>query len=113
MSEENKSAEASNNDATQTVNLNTFFGVKAGMTRIFDEAGNHVPVTVVELVPNHITQVKTGDKDGYEAYQVGYYSKREKLITKPAKGHLAKSGVKENYARFSEVASDEVKKLKA
>ncbi len=48
MSEETKSAEASTNDATQTVKLNTYFGVKAGMTRIFDEAGNHVPVTVVE-----------------------------------------------------------------
>jgi large subunit ribosomal protein L3 len=107
MSEENKSAEVSN-DTAQTVNLNTFFGVKAGMTRIFDESGNHVPVTVVELVPNHITQVKTSDKDGYEAYQVGYYAKREKLITKPAKGHLSKAGVEENYARFSEVASSEV-----
>ncbi|MAE58896.1 MAG: 50S ribosomal protein L3 [Halobacteriovorax sp.] len=108
MSEETKSAEASAKDATQTVKLNTYFGVKAGMTRIFDEAGNHVPVTVVELVPNHITQVKTSDKDGYEAYQVGYYAKREKLINKPAKGHLAKANVTENYARFSEVAADEI-----
>ncbi len=101
MTEETKSV-----DATDAVSLNTFFGKKAGMTRIFDESGNHVPVTVIELIPNHITQVKTNDKDGYEAYQVGYYAKREKLITKPAKGHLAKASVSENYARFSEVKAD-------
>ena len=50
---------------------------KAGMTRIFDETGNHVPVTVIKLVPNVISQVKTTEKDGYNAYQVAY-NKREK-----------------------------------
>lgn len=101
MTEETKSV-----DATDAVSLNTFFGKKAGMTRIFDEAGNHVPVTVIELIPNHITQVKTNEKDGYEAYQVGYYAKREKLVNKPTKGHLAKANVSENYVRFSEVRAE-------
>jgi large subunit ribosomal protein L3 len=62
-----------------------FYGQKAGMTRIFDESGKHVPVTVIKLVPNVISQVKTQDKDGYEAYQVAYFEKREKLINKPTK----------------------------
>ena len=49
----------------------------------FDENGKHIPVTVVKLISNFITQVKTQDKDGYEAYQVGYGSKKERNLTKP------------------------------
>ena len=78
------------------------------MTRIFDEAGNHVPVTVIKLIPNHITQVKTSDKDGYEAYQVGYYEKKESLVLKPTKGHLAKANVENNYVKFAEIRLDSV-----
>jgi large subunit ribosomal protein L3 len=86
--------------------LNTFFGVKAGMTRIFDKTGNHVPVTVIKLIPNVISQVKTADKDGYEAYQVAYFDKREKNVSKPLKGHLKKANIDKAYSRFAEVKAD-------
>lgn len=85
------------------VNLHSFYGQKAGMTRIFDDSGKHVPVTVIKLIPNVISQVKTQDKDGYEAYQVAFQQKREKLVNKPKKGQLAKAGVDKAFNRFSEV----------
>ena len=88
--------------------LNAVFGVKAGMTRVFDENGNHVPVTVIKIIPNLITQVKTTEKDGYNAYQIGYGEKREALLNKPNKGILAKAGVSQNVTHFSEVKSDAV-----
>ncbi|MDO9183336.1 MAG: 50S ribosomal protein L3 [Bacteriovorax sp.] len=88
--------------------LNAVFGVKAGMTRVFDENGNHVPVTVIKIIPNLITQVKTTDKDGYNAYQIGYGEKREALLNKPNKGILAKAGVSQNVTHFSEVKTDTV-----
>jgi large subunit ribosomal protein L3 len=108
MTEENKSVEASQDNASNALALNAFYGQKAGMTRIFDSEGNHVPVTVIKLIPNHVTQVKTNDKDGYEAYQVGYYAKREKLVKKATKGHLSKAGVSENYVRFAEISDKNV-----
>ena len=86
-----------------TVNLPVFYAQKAGMTRIFDEAGMHVPVTVVKLIPNVISQVKTNDKDGYEAYQVAFGEKREKLVSKPKKGQLSKASIKEMLTQFAEV----------
>lgn len=86
--------------------LDAFFGVKAGMTRVFDENGNHIPVTVIKIIPNLITQVKTTEKDGYTAYQVGYGEKREALLNKPNKGILAKAGVSQNVTHFSEIKSD-------
>ena len=103
-----------NSNAEQTapantkVNLSTFYGVKAGMTRIFNEQGQHVPVTVIKLVPNFVSQVKTVEKDGYEAYQVAYYQKKEKLITKPVQGHLKKAGLTPNLARYAEVRTSGV-----
>lgn len=72
------------------VSLPAFYGIKAGMTRIFDSNGNNVPVTVVKLIPNLISQVKTTEKDGYTSYQVAYAEKRESLITKPVKATLRK-----------------------
>lgn len=86
-----------------TLSLPAFYGVKAGMTRIFDANGNHVPVTVVKLVPNVVSQVKTQDKDGYEAYQVSYGEKRESLLTKPVKGQLKKANISLNNTKFSEI----------
>ena len=86
-----------------TVSLPAIYGVKAGMTRIFDTNGNHIPVTVVKLIPNVISQVKTQDKDGYNAYQVAYHEKRESLLTKPTKGTLKKAGISQNLTHFSEV----------
>lgn len=68
-------------------------GVKVGMTQIFTEDGSLIPVTVLEAVPNVVTQVKTVENDGYSAVQVGFGEIREKLVNKPRKGHFAKAGV--------------------
>lgn len=90
------------------VSLPAFYGIKAGMTRIFDQNGNHVPVTVVKLIPNVISQVKTVEKDGYTAYQVAYNEKRESLITSPAKGHLKKANIAQAFSELSEIPVSEV-----
>lgn len=90
------------------VSLPAVYGIKAGMTRIFDANGNHVPVTVVKLIPNVISQVKTKEKDGYNAYQVAYFEKREKLLTSPVKGQLKKAGIAQNLSHFSEIKVDSV-----
>ena len=66
---------------------------KVGMTQIFNEDGVLTPVTVLQAGPCAVTQVKTVDNDGYSAVQVGFVDKREKLITKPQKGHFDKAGV--------------------
>ena len=68
-------------------------GKKVGMTRIFDDNGNAVPVTVLQAGPCTVTQVKTVNNDGYEAVQVGYGERKEKHLTKPLKGHFNNSGV--------------------
>ena len=66
-------------------------GRKVGMTRVFTAAGETVPVTVIEVLPNRVTQVKTSEKDGYRAVQVAYGSKRPQLLTKAVAGHYAKA----------------------
>ncbi|MBO0477228.1 50S ribosomal protein L3 [Vagococcus sp. DIV0080] len=66
-------------------------GKKVGMTQVFTENGELVPVTVIEATPNVVLQVKTVETDGYEAVQVGFDDKREVLSNKPAKGHVAKA----------------------
>jgi large subunit ribosomal protein L3 len=90
------------------VSLPAFYGVKAGMTRIFDQNGNHVPVTVVKLIPNVISQVKTAEKDGYTAYQVAYNQKRETLVSEPQKGHLKKASIEKSYSELSEIKMSDV-----
>jgi|TARA_B100000749_G_scaffold207995_1_gene163043 large subunit ribosomal protein L3 len=67
-------------------------GRKVGMTRIFDETGVSTPVTVIEVEPNHVTQVKTDHTDGYSALQVTVGSRRPNRVTNPLKGHFAKAG---------------------
>ena len=71
---------------------------KVGMTQIFDENGALIPVTVLQAGPCVVTQIKTVENDGYEAVQVGFVDKREKLVNKPMKGHFDKAGV--SYKRF-------------
>ena len=71
---------------------------KVGMTQIFNEDGVLTPVTVLQAGPCVVTQVKTAENDGYDAVQVGYVDKREKLVTKPVKGHFDKAGV--SYKRY-------------
>ena len=66
-------------------------GRKIGMTQVFTESGNLIPVTVVEVEPNIVTQIKTKENDGYEAIQLGFDTKREKLATKASAGHTAKA----------------------
>lgn len=68
-------------------------GKKAGMTRVFTEEGVSVPVTVIELTPNRISQVKTVETDGYVAIQVTAGAKKAQRVTKSEAGHFAKAGV--------------------
>jgi len=68
-------------------------GKKIGMTRIFDDSGNMVPVTIIEAGPCAVTQLKTVKSDGYDAVQVGYLDKKSKHLTKALQGHFDKSGV--------------------
>lgn len=90
-------------------------GRKLGMTQVFTEDGRLVPVTVIEATPNTVIQVKTKETDGYDAVQVGFGEKRERLINKPEKGHLAKAGVKSvRYLReFRTEDAPEFQELKA
>ena len=74
--------------------MNGLLGKKIGMTSIFDDAGHVVPCTVIEAGPCFVTQIKTKDRDGYQAVQLGFEMKRERLVKKPAKGHFAKASVK-------------------
>ena len=66
-------------------------GRKIGMTQVFAENGDLIPVTVIEAAPNVVLQKKTVEVDGYEAVQLGFEDKREKLSNKPSKGNVAKS----------------------
>ncbi|MCU7929295.1 MAG: 50S ribosomal protein L3 [Candidatus Thiodiazotropha sp. (ex Codakia rugifera)] len=68
-------------------------GRKAGMTRVFTEQGESIPVTVIEVEPNRITQLKSSDGDGYLAVQVTTGSRKTSRVNKPASGHFAKAGV--------------------
>ncbi len=68
-------------------------GRKVGMTRIFTDDGTSVPVTVLEMSPNRVTQIKTQDSDGYSAIQVTFGARRATRVTKAQAGHFAKAGV--------------------
>ena len=68
-------------------------GKKIGMTQIFDEAGNVVPVTVIEAGPCVVVQKKTTETDGYDSVQLGFEDIADKKLTKPVAGHFAKAGV--------------------
>jgi large subunit ribosomal protein L3 len=68
-------------------------GRKAGMTRLFTEEGTSIPVSVIEVMSNRITQIKTDETDGYQAVQVTTGSKKASRVTKPMAGHFAKAGV--------------------
>ncbi len=98
-------------------------GRKCGMTRIFTDAGESIPVTLIEATPNRITQVKTVENDGYSAIQVTTGTKRAALVNKPQAGHYAKAKVEAgrglwefrvdakdigNYSVGNELKADEV-----
>lgn len=68
-------------------------GRKVGMTRIFTETGDTIPVTVVEVPPNRVSQVKTQNTDGYRAVQVAFGTRKASRVNKPMAGHYAKAGI--------------------
>jgi large subunit ribosomal protein L3 len=84
-------------------------GRKIGMTQVFAENGDLIPVTVVEATPNVVLQKKTVETDGYNAIQLGFEDKREKLANKPEKGHVAKANTapKRFIREFNNVNVDE------
>jgi len=69
-------------------------GKKIGMTSIFDDAGHVIPCTVIEAGPCFVTQIKTKERDGYEAVQLGFDQHKERLVNRPLKGHFAANKVK-------------------
>ena len=82
-------------------------GKKIGMTQIFDEIGNVIPVTVIQAGPCVVAQKKTVETDGYNAVQLGFAEVKEKHMTKAEKGHFAKAGV-ENKKHLKEFRLDDV-----
>ena len=81
-------------------------GRKVGMTQIFDAEGKAIPVTVIEATPCKVVQVKTEERDGYAALQIGFGAVRPKLVNKPKAGHFKKAGI-EPLRYLREVPADE------
>ena len=69
-------------------------GIKTGMTRVFDDSGVSIPVTVINIDSNRISQIKTKERDGYSAIQVAYGSQKESRLSKALIGHYKKSNIK-------------------
>jgi large subunit ribosomal protein L3 len=85
---------------------------KLGMTQVFTEAGEAVPVTVLEAGPNIVVQKKTSETDGYDAVQLGFGDRREKLFSKPEKAHFDKAGVPpRRHLAESRVTEEEIAEL--
>jgi large subunit ribosomal protein L3 len=89
-------------------------GRKVGMTRIFTEDGNTLPVTVLDVSDNRITQIKTAEKDGYAAVQVAFGKRRASRVNKSLAGHLAKAAVEAGHTlkEFRVAKADELANLK-
>ena len=89
--------------------MNGLIGKKIGMTRIFSEGGEHIPVTVVQAGPCYVTQLKTLENDGYEAVQLGFEDVKDKYVNKPRIGHFQKASVspKRILREFKPFAKDE------
>lgn len=86
--------------------LPALLGTKVGMTHIFTDEGRMIPVTVIEAGPVFVTQIKTPDKDGYSAIQVGFGAASDKNLTWPKYGHLKKAGVTQNLRHLREFRVD-------
>ena len=82
--------------------MKAILGKKVGMTQIFTEAGEVIPVTVIEAGPEVVTQIKTVETDGYNAVQIGYEEQKPQRVNRPMTGHFEKSGVtpKKHLAEF-------------
>ena len=88
-------------------------GRKVGMTRVFADDGSAIPVTVLDVANNRVTQVKTPDADGYAAIQVTFGKRRASRVSKPMAGHLAKAGVEAgDMQKEFQVPADELAKFK-
>lgn len=74
--------------------MSGILGKKLGMTSLFDDSGQAVPCTVIEAGPCYVTHVKTKERDGYDAVQLGFDQGKDRLTAKPLKGHFEKAGVK-------------------
>ncbi|HEY0602751.1 MAG TPA: 50S ribosomal protein L3 [Herpetosiphonaceae bacterium] len=86
--------------------MHGLLGRKLGMTTVFNERGEAIPVTVIEAGPNHVLNVRTKDRDGYEAVQLGFANKNPKRITKPVLGQMKGAGVAVRYIR--EMSTDNI-----
>jgi len=91
--------------------MKSIIGRKMGMTQVFAEDGTMYAVTVIEVLPNVVTQVKTAEKDGYQAIQVGYEEQRESRANKCEKGHYAKANVTPK-KHLAELQGDELASYK-
>jgi large subunit ribosomal protein L3 len=88
---------------------NTILGKKLGMTQIFDQVGNAIPVTLIQAGPCTVLQVKSAEKDGYNAIQLGFDDKKEKKTNKPTMGHFVKYGSNpKRYIRETRVTDPEI-----
>jgi large subunit ribosomal protein L3 len=88
-------------------------GRKVGMTRVFTEDGHSIPVTVLDVSNNRVTQIKTPESDGYAAVQVAFGTRRASRVSKPLAGHLAKAGVEAGHVlREFPVAAEQLANLK-
>jgi large subunit ribosomal protein L3 len=88
-------------------------GRKVGMTRIFTDEGGTIPVTVLDVSDNRVTQIKTAEKDGYAAVQVAFGKRRATRVVKPVAGHLAKAGVEAGHTlREFRAKADQLASLK-
>jgi large subunit ribosomal protein L3 len=88
-------------------------GRKVGMTRIFTDEGDALPVTVLDVSDNRITQIKTPDRDGYAAVQIAFGRRRASRVRKPLAGHLAKAGVEAGHTlKEFRASADELANLK-
>lgn len=74
--------------------MSGILGKKIGMTSLFDDKGESIPCTIIEAGPCYVTQVKSKERDGYDAIQLGFDPKPERVVTKPLKGHFANAKVK-------------------
>lgn len=74
--------------------MSGLLGKKIGMTSIYDDNGISIPCTVIEAGPCYVTQIRTKERDGYEAVQLGFDEKPERLLTKPLQGHFVKANTK-------------------
>ncbi len=106
MEQKNASREA----VSLTSKRGGVLGVKAGMTQVYTENGDAVAVTVIDLKPNVITQVKTKDKNGYQAVQVGFLEKKAKAANKPEQGH-AKAANAPGFYHYQEFRLEDGDKL--